>query len=190
MMIIQDIKETFRDGWYWFSARRCSVTGWLSFQLSAGINKRQALWLTLEQVKQGPYILKYKAHISTQADDNIVSSLTLKLRYSNNTQHTAFFFFFFLNIVANKRKITNWQDTKYTKVPRLEKMVMYYKHCLGCGTVQQPWLLRERERLLFSTIDPSWRWSSLHWSLWHCTDSVSLYEIIDDGNVNYLVCFD
>lgn len=66
-----------------------------SFQLvSTG---SQALWLTLEQVKQGPYILKYKAHISTQADDddNIVSSLTLKLRYSNNTQHTAFFFFFF-----------------------------------------------------------------------------------------------
>ncbi len=33
-------------------------------------------------------------------DDSIVSSLTLKLSYSNHTQHTAFF----KNIVANLKK--------------------------------------------------------------------------------------
>lgn len=87
--------------------------------------------------------------------------------------------------MANKRKKlqTDDKDTKYKKVPRLE-MVTYYKHCPGCGTVQQPWLLREKYH--FSTIDPSWRWSSFFRSFWHCTDSVSLYEIIAGGNVHYL----
>lgn len=47
-------------------------------------------------------------------------------------QHTAFFFF--LNIVANIRNITNRQDTKYTKVPMLEKndYVLYKNgHAVG-----------------------------------------------------------
>lgn len=55
--------------------------------------------------------------VRRSGDDSIGSSLTLKLRYSNNTQHTAFL----LNIVANIRNITNRRDTKYTKVPMLEK---------------------------------------------------------------------
>lgn len=63
------------------------VTRWLSFQLSAGINKCQAYGKHLNRL----IFLSIKHMISMQADDDdsIVSSLTLKLRYSKHT-HTAF----------------------------------------------------------------------------------------------------
>lgn len=107
-------------------------------------------------------------------DDSIVSSLTLKLVYCNNTQHTAFFFKY--SGKKRKKKNPNWQDTKYTKVPRLEKWLCILNIASAGGQFS---LSREHHRSKLEMV-------CLHWSLWHCTESVSLHEIIDDGNVNYL----
>lgn len=54
----------------------------------------------------GSLFLNYKANLAMQADDDddsFFSSLTLRLRYSKHTQNAAFF----LNMVAEKRKMTN-----------------------------------------------------------------------------------
>lgn len=61
-----------------------------SFQLDSGINRCQAYGEHLNNCNR--LNISYKAHISTQADDDdgVVSSLTPKLRYSKHTQHTAF----------------------------------------------------------------------------------------------------
>lgn len=86
--------------------------------------------------------------------------------------------------MANIRNITNWQDTKYTKVPMLDKKkndYVSYKRRLGCGTVQQSWLIIVQHHRSSLEI------RHLHWSLWHCTDSVGWYVAMDDGNVDYFL---
>lgn len=85
---------------------------------------------------------------------------------------------FLLNIVANIRNITNRQDTKYTNVPMLEKMIMC---CIK--TLRGASAIVTMKTVLFSTKHPHQRARErrLHWSFWHFTDSVGWYATVDDG---------